>query len=97
MPPGSSPSSAVAISTTAPTARWCNTTDNRVVYRHKLDSFDPPQYGLATQLESDPLAHTVLVSEDVSDDPDVSDVWTFNGSTLHHVRNYFGDALLAEP
>ena len=71
--------------------------DNRVVFRHKLDSFDPPQYGLATQLESDPLAHTILVSEDVSDDPDASDVWTFNGSTLHHVRNYFGDALLAEP
>ena len=70
---------------------------NRVVYRHQLDGFDPPQYGLATQLESDPLAHTVLVSEDVSDDPDVSDVWTFNGTTLRHVGNYFGDALLAEP
>ncbi len=68
-----------------------------VVFRHKLDGFDPPQYGLATQLESDPPAHTVLVSEDISDDPDVSDVWTFNGATLHHVRNYFGDALLAEP
>jgi hypothetical protein len=69
----------------------------RVVYHHRLDGFDPPQYGLATQLESNPLAHTVLVSEDVSDDPDVSDVWTFDGSTLHHVGNYFGDALLAEP
>jgi hypothetical protein len=70
---------------------------NRVLYRHELDGFDPPQYGLATQLESDPLAHTVLVSEDVSDDPDDSDVWTFNGTKLHLVRDYFGDALLAEP
>lgn len=69
----------------------------RVLYHHRLDSFDPPQYGLATQLESDPLAHTVLVSELISDDPDVSDVWTFNGTTLRHVRNYFGDAILAEP
>jgi hypothetical protein len=39
----------------------------------------------------------VLVSEIVTDDPDVSDVWTFNGSTLHHVGDYFGDAILAEP
>jgi hypothetical protein len=69
----------------------------RVLNRHALDSFDPPQYGLEAQLESDPAAHTVLVSEIVTDDPDVSDVWTFNGTTLHHVGNYFGDAILAEP
>lgn len=62
-----------------------------------LDSFDPPQYGLDTQLESDTAAHTVLVSEIITDDPDVSDVWTFNGTTLHHVADYFGDAILAEP
>jgi hypothetical protein len=30
-------------------------------------------------LESDPAAHDVLVSEIITDDPDVSDVWTFNG------------------
>jgi hypothetical protein len=24
-------------------------------------------------------------------------VWTFNGTTLHHVDDYFGDAILAEP
>jgi hypothetical protein len=48
-------------------------------------------------LESDPAAHAVLVSEIITDDPDVSDVWTFNGTTLHHVDDYFGDAILAEP
>jgi hypothetical protein len=68
------------------------------VLKHRaLDSFDPPQYGLYTQLESDPAADAVLVSEIVTDDPDVSDVWTFNGTRLRHVGNYFGDAILAEP
>jgi hypothetical protein len=69
----------------------------RLLTRRGLDSFDPPQYGLDAQLESDPAVHAVLVSEIVTDDPDVSDVWTFNGSTLHHVGDYFGDAILAEP
>lgn len=69
----------------------------RALEHRALDSFDPPQYGLTTQLESDPAAHTVLVSEIVSDDPDVSDVWTFNGARLRHVGDYFGDAILAEP
>jgi hypothetical protein len=69
----------------------------RVLDRRGLDSFDPPQYGLEAQLESDPAAHAVLVSEIITDDPDVSDVWTFNGTTLHHVGDYFGDAILAEP
>jgi hypothetical protein len=70
---------------------------DRVLNRRALDSFDPPQYGLETQLESDTAAHGVLVSEIVTDDPDVSDVWTFNGTTLRHVGDYFGDAILAEP
>jgi hypothetical protein len=39
----------------------------------------------------------VLVSEIVTDDPDVSDVWTFNGTTLRHVGDYFGAAILADP
>ncbi|MGO9956221.1 MAG: hypothetical protein ACLP50_09625 [Solirubrobacteraceae bacterium] len=69
----------------------------QVLKRRALDSFDPPQYGLEAQLESDPATHAVLVSEIVTDDPDVSDVWTFNGTTLHHVGDYFGDAILAEP
>jgi hypothetical protein len=69
----------------------------RVLNHRALDSFDPPQYGLATQLESDSAVHDVLVSEIVSDDPDVSDVWTYNGTTLRHVGDYFGDAILAEP
>jgi hypothetical protein len=73
------------------------TSRGRVLHHRALDSFDPPQYGLETQLESDPAAHAVLVSEVVTDDPDVSDVWTFNGTTLHHVGDYFGDAILAEP
>jgi hypothetical protein len=30
----------------------------------------------------------------VSDDPDV---WTFTGTKLHQVGDYFGDAILAEP
>ena len=69
----------------------------RLLTRRGLDSFDPPQYGLEAQLESDPAVHAVLVSEIVTDDPDVSDVWTFNGSTLLHVGDYFCDAILAEP
>lgn len=69
----------------------------RVRNHWALDSFDPPQYGLDTQLESDTAAHTVLVSEIITDDPDVSDVWTFNRTTLHHIADYFGDAILAEP
>lgn len=71
--------------------------DGRVLARRSLDSFDPPQYGLQTQLESDAAAHTVLVSEIITDDPDVSDVWTFDGRNLRHVGNYFGQAILAEP
>jgi hypothetical protein len=70
---------------------------SQVVFHRALDSFDPPQYSLETQLESDPLANTVLVSEIVTDDPDASDVWTFNGTTLRHVDNWFGDDILAEP
>jgi hypothetical protein len=69
----------------------------RALDHRVLDSFDPPQYGLEAQLESDTAAHAVLASEVVTDDPDVSDVWTFNGTTLHHVGDYFGDAILAEP
>ncbi len=69
----------------------------RLLNHRALDAFDPPQYGLTAQLESDPPAHTVLVSEIVTDDPDVSDVWTFNGTKLNHVGDYFGDAILAEP
>jgi hypothetical protein len=70
---------------------------SKVVFHRALDGFDPPQYGLETELESDPLADTVLVSEIVTDDPDVSDVWRFNGTTLRHVYNWFGDDILAEP
>ncbi len=62
-----------------------------------LDSFDPPQYGIAAQVQTDPAAGGVLVSEDVADDPDVSDVWTWNGASLRQVGDYFGDAILAEP
>ena len=69
----------------------------RIVDHRALDAFDPPEYGLATQLESDPAAHAVLVSEVVTDDPDVSDVWTWRATTLTHVGDYFGDAILAEP
>jgi hypothetical protein len=69
----------------------------QLLAHHGLDSFDPPQYGLATQLQSDPAVGGVLASEIITNDPDVSDVWTFNGTKLRHVGNYFGDAILAEP
>jgi hypothetical protein len=69
----------------------------RLLGHHTLDGFDPPQYGLDAQIESDPAVGGVLISEIVTDDPDVSDVWTFNGTRLKHVDDYFGDAILAEP
>lgn len=70
---------------------------DRTLRRLSLQSFAPPQYGQIAQVVSDPGAHTVLVSQIVSDDPNVSWVWTFDGTKLHLVRNYFGASILAEP
>lgn len=70
---------------------------NRVVAHGALESWDPPQYSSSNLVVNDPEAHTVLVTGIVSDDPDDTEVWTWSGTRLHLVDDYFGNDLLAEP
>ncbi|MDQ6729993.1 MAG: hypothetical protein M3022_06795 [Actinomycetota bacterium] len=67
---------------------------SRVVRRLSLAPWD---YGVTTQVAADPLAHTVLVSQITYTQPDVTTVWTFNGTKLHVVNVYFGSAIIAQP